>query len=51
MPDCSEDVSAVELKGTRDAIYRRINENKGADSFFLKTKPNVMMFVVLLSFF
>jgi len=49
MPDCSEDVSAIELKGTRDKIYRSINENKEADSFFLKTKPNVMMFVVLLN--
>ena len=49
MPDCSEEPSAVELKGTRDAIYRRINENRDADSFFLKTKPNVMMFVVLLN--
>jgi|GEM_PF-769621 len=49
MADCSQDVNAVELKGTRDIIYRKINENKDADCFFLKTKPNVMMFVVLLN--
>lgn len=49
MADCSQDISAVELKGTRDVIYRQINENKDADCFFLKTKPNVMMFVVLLN--
>ena len=49
MSDCSKDINAVELKGTRDTIYRSINENKESDSFFLKTKPNVMMFVVLLN--
>ena len=49
MQDCLEQINAVELKGTRDVIYRMINENKDADSFFLKTKPNVMMFVVLLN--
>jgi len=49
MPDCSKEVSAIELKGTRDDIYRQITDNKDAESFFLKTKPNVMMFVVLLN--
>jgi len=49
MPDCSKELSAIELKGTRDDIYRQITDNKNAESFFLKTKPNVMMFVVLLN--
>ena len=49
MPDCSKELSAIELKGTRDDIYRQITDNKDAESFFLKTKPNVMMFVVLLN--
>ncbi len=49
MPDCSKELSAIELKGTRDDIYRQITDNKDAESFFLKTKPNVMMFVILLN--
>lgn len=49
MPGCSEEFSAIELKGTRDDIYRQITGNRGAEAFFLKTKPNVMMFVVLLN--
>jgi hypothetical protein len=49
MPDCSKEISAIELKGTRENIYRQITENRGAEEFFLKTKPNVMMFVVLLN--
>ncbi len=49
MPDCSKELSAIELKGTRDNIYRQITDNKDAESFFLKTKPNVMMFVILLN--
>lgn len=40
---------AVELKGTRDQIYNQISGNKDSEAFFLKTKPNVMMFVVLLN--
>ena len=49
MPDCSEEISAIELKGTRDEIYKKITGNRDAEAFFLKTKPNVMMFVVLLN--
>ncbi len=49
MPDCSKELSAIELKGTRDDIYRQITDNKDSESFFLKTKPNVMMFVILLN--
>jgi hypothetical protein len=40
---------AVVLKGTRDQIYSQISGNKDSEAFFLKTKPNVMMFVVLLN--
>ncbi len=49
MSNDSKDVGIIELKGTRDMIYQSINQNKEADAFFLKTKPNVMMFVVLLN--
>jgi len=47
--NCSEGLRAIELKGTRDEIYKQINANKNAEAFFLKTKPNLMMFVVLLN--
>ena len=47
--DCSDGLRAIELKGSRDEIYRRISRNKDADTFFLKTKPNLMMFVILLN--
>lgn len=40
---------AVELKGKRSDIYSRIQANKDASEFFLKTKPNVMMFAILLN--
>jgi hypothetical protein len=40
---------AVELKGKRSEIYSCIQENKNANEFFLKTKPNVMMFAILLN--
>ena len=49
MPEYPNEPSAIELKGTRNEIYRKINDNKEAEEFFLKTKPNVMMFVVLLN--
>ncbi|MBD3398224.1 hypothetical protein GF412_03455 [Candidatus Micrarchaeota archaeon] len=49
MPDYSKEPSAIELKGTRNEIYRTITDNREAEEFFLKTKPNVMMFVVLLN--
>jgi hypothetical protein len=39
----------TELKGTRDEIYQQISGNRDSEAFFLKTKPNVMMFVVLLN--
>lgn len=49
MKDGLDEAGTVELKGTREEIYGQITSNKGAESFFLKTKPNVMMFVVLLN--
>lgn len=49
MPEYSKELSAIELKGTRNEIYQKITDNKNAEEFFLKTKPNVMMFVVLLN--
>ncbi len=49
MTDGKDETNTVELKGTRDDIYNQITSNKNAESFFLKTKPNVMMFVVLLN--
>ncbi|MEM4272556.1 MAG: hypothetical protein QXH30_03110 [Candidatus Bilamarchaeaceae archaeon] len=39
----------MELKGKRSEIYSCIQENRNADTFFLKTKPNVMMFAILLN--
>jgi hypothetical protein len=49
MPDYSKELSVIELKGTRNEIYQKITNNRNAEEFFLKTKPNVMMFVVLLN--
>ena len=49
MPEYSKELSVIELKGTRNEIYQKITDNRNAEEFFLKTKPNVMMFVVLLN--
>ena len=49
MGNGSGEASIIELKGTRDQIYQKISSNGDAEEFFLKTKPNVMMFVVLLN--
>ncbi|MBN2121868.1 hypothetical protein JW721_02325 [Candidatus Micrarchaeota archaeon] len=49
MEKSADSKQAVELKGTRDQIYSQISGNKDSEAFFLKTKPNVMMFVVLLN--
>lgn len=49
MANGSKEASIIELKGTRDQVYQKISSNGNAEEFFLKTKPNVMMFVVLLN--
>lgn len=49
MEESMSDRQIVELKGTREEIYGQISGNRDAEVFFLKTKPNVMMFVVLLN--
>lgn len=49
MQSFSKESKAVELKGSRDEIYARINANKEAEEFFLKTKPSVMMLALLLN--
>ncbi len=49
MDECRDNKQVVELKGTRDEIYGQISGNRESEAFFLKTKPNVMMFVVLLN--